>query len=264
MKINQAMEISQVMESTKEAYDIAQGYVKYADGDLEEDLFSFQKKDNLWCYHDTKTWEYIKGKLAKANISSVLDVGCGSGAWAFRIAATFPNVEVKGIDFSPAQISRAKRILRSHEELTDRVKFAVGDATDLEYEEGEFDVSICLHDVLNHIPDYHVALDEMARVTSEFNITSVHGFYAPETCFVMEKERVVSYEKDGDMVHLVDVDGKSYDVYCHLFKAGELAKEFNGYFNVVEQAGINLRGEVCREKFFIDFSDHIIIYSHPK
>jgi len=258
------MEENQAVNRRKKAYDAAQEYVRFADGDVEKDLFSFQKCRYPWRHNDINTWEYIKQKLSQANISKIIDVGCGSGAWSLRIAAAFPNVEVTGIDFSTEQVSRAKKILRRYEHLADRVKFAVGDATKLDFETDEFDVSICLHDVLNHIPDYRVALNELARVTSNFNITSVHGFYAPETCFFLAREKVASYKRNSDVVHLVDETGRNYDVYFHLFKAAELAKEFQDYFKVIDEAGVSLEGKVCRGRELMDFSEHIIIFSQAK
>ena len=39
----------------------------------------------------------------------VLDVGCGSGGVACRLAAQLPHVEVLGVDFSEAQVARARQ-----------------------------------------------------------------------------------------------------------------------------------------------------------
>ncbi|MFH1638984.1 MAG: class I SAM-dependent methyltransferase [Chloroflexota bacterium] len=255
---------SQAMDRTREAYDLAEEYVSYADGDIEKNLFSFKDSGNPWCHHDVTTWNYIVDKLSQENVSRIVDVGCGSGAWSLRIASAFPHVQVTGIDFSPEQISRAQKLLERYNYLEDRVEFTVGDATDLDFGKGEFDVSICLHDVLNHIPSYRVALNEMAKVTSKFNITSVHGFYASKTCFFIEKEKIASYERNGDMVHLIDKDGGSYDVYFHLFKASELAREFDYYFEGADATGVSLQGKLCCERNSIDSAEHIIIYSQAR
>ncbi len=54
----------------------------------------------------------------------VLDIGCGTGALAFRVAPR--AAEVVGVDLSPAMVAYANRRLR--ERGTENVSFVVGDA----------------------------------------------------------------------------------------------------------------------------------------
>ena len=86
----------------------------------------------------------------------VLDLGTGTGKAAQLVAGRFPEAEVVGVDLSPAMVEQAARLLPP--ELAGRVRFEVGDASALRFENGSFDLVV----LLNMIPFF----DEIARVTS--------------------------------------------------------------------------------------------------
>ena len=81
----------------------------------------------------------------------VLDLGTGTGAAALAAARRFPEAEVVGIDLAASMIAEARR-------KTDRVRFEVGDAAALPFEDGAFD--LVTH--ANMIPFF----DELARVVA--------------------------------------------------------------------------------------------------
>lgn len=61
----------------------------------------------------------------------LVDVGCGSGAWAIEVAKAFPSTKVFGIDISPVQPNTAP----------DNCKFIVADLNDgLEFNNGSMDL----------------------------------------------------------------------------------------------------------------------------
>jgi SAM-dependent methyltransferase len=80
-----------------------------------------------------------------------LDLGTGTGAAALAVARRFPEAEVIGIDLAESMIAEARR-------KTDRVRFEVGDASALSFEDGAFD--LVTH--ANMIPFF----DELARVVA--------------------------------------------------------------------------------------------------
>jgi SAM-dependent methyltransferase len=86
----------------------------------------------------------------------VLDLGTGTGKGAQLVAGRFPEAEVVGVDLSPAMVEQARRLLPA--ELAGRVRFEVGDASALRFEDGRFDLVV----LLNMIPFFA----EIARVTS--------------------------------------------------------------------------------------------------
>jgi SAM-dependent methyltransferase len=86
----------------------------------------------------------------------ILDLGTGTGKAAQLVAGRFPEADVVGVDLSPAMVEQAARLLPP--ELARRVRFEVGDASALRFENGSFDLVV----LLNMIPFF----DEIARVTS--------------------------------------------------------------------------------------------------
>ena len=89
---------------------------------------------------------------------SYLDVGCGNGAAALRVADTF-GVRVVGVDVDPAQIALARAAAgdRSH------VRFVTADATCLPFEAHQFDI-VASNKTTHHVPRWSCALAEMRRV----------------------------------------------------------------------------------------------------
>jgi SAM-dependent methyltransferase len=86
---------------------------------------------------------------------SVIDVGAGTGALASAIAA-IPSTRVVGVDPSEGYVRVAHG--------DDRVRFEVGDAQELRFPDGSFDLALSLL-VLNFVPEPTAAVREMIRVT---------------------------------------------------------------------------------------------------
>jgi len=90
----------------------------------------------------------------------VLDVGSGTGALAFAIAARKSRVRVLGIDPSKEYVAYAA----SKNSFHDRAKFETGDAQQMRFGDATFDAALSLL-VFNFIPDAKKALAETRRVT---------------------------------------------------------------------------------------------------
>jgi ubiquinone/menaquinone biosynthesis C-methylase UbiE len=83
-----------------------------------------------------------------------LDLGTGTGGAAFAIARRFPQAEVVGADLAERMIEQARQ--NTPDDLRDRVRFEVADASNLPYDDGSFD----LVGLSNMIPFF----DELGRV----------------------------------------------------------------------------------------------------
>jgi ubiquinone/menaquinone biosynthesis C-methylase UbiE len=88
-----------------------------------------------------------------------LDVATGTGAVARMAAAT--GADVTGIDLAPDLIATAKR---HTEEAGLSIRYDVGDAEALPYEDGAFDVVVSTFGVM-FAPDHAAVAGELARVT---------------------------------------------------------------------------------------------------
>jgi SAM-dependent methyltransferase len=89
--------------------------------------------------------------------ASVLDVGCGTGALAARLAER--GYEVTGLDPSDGML----HVMRGRAPSVDAIQ---GSATEMPFDDEEFDLSLCVA-TMHHIADpkaVRLALGEMARV----------------------------------------------------------------------------------------------------
>jgi SAM-dependent methyltransferase len=92
----------------------------------------------------------------------LLDVACGSGGPTLRIAERI-GCRVHGIDLEAAAIRVARAWARKRG-LTDRVTFAVADASrPLDFAPQSFDAIICI-DAISHLPDRPTVLREWLRL----------------------------------------------------------------------------------------------------
>jgi SAM-dependent methyltransferase len=100
--------------------------------------------------------------LALAPDQILLDVACGSGGPALRLAEK-AQAQVVGIDINGDAISAAARQAAARA-LAHRASFQVANAAErLPFADGTFDAVICI-DAINHFPDRSGVLAEWARV----------------------------------------------------------------------------------------------------
>ena len=98
-------------------------------------------------------------ELAAAPGRRVLDIGCGTGVFARRVAEALPEWTVAGLDISEGMIEVA------NEKVTGDgcISFAVGDSEKLSFEDASFDVVTCSNS-FHHYPKPDIVLGEFRRV----------------------------------------------------------------------------------------------------
>jgi SAM-dependent methyltransferase len=120
-----------------------------------------------------------------------LDLGTGTGAAALAVARRFPEAEVVGVDLADSMIAEARR-------KTDRVRFEVGDASALPFEDGAFD--LVTH--ANMIPFF----DELARVVAPGGYV-VFGFSGgSETPIYVDPGRLRGELERRGFMHFADLE----------------------------------------------------------
>jgi SAM-dependent methyltransferase len=102
----------------------------------------------------TRAYLYRRANLLRAR--RVLDVGSGTGAVTEELSARTEAIVV-GVDHDPDMVAYAR-------EQTGQVEYRLGDAHDLPFSDGWFDVTVC-HFVLLWCRDAFQAAREMVRVT---------------------------------------------------------------------------------------------------
>jgi len=136
--------------------------------------------------------------LVARGCRSVLEVGCGTGAFAQLLRDRSPEVKYRGFDFSPVAVSRSQARLGSPE------SFFVGDAKLAASYAGDWDAIVCT-EVLEHIdPD----LEVVSRWRpGAYCVCSVPNFTADNHVrfFREEREIVERYGKliDIERVHRI-------------------------------------------------------------
>jgi len=101
-----------------------------------------------------------------------LEVGCGTGVAARRIAET-RNLDVVGIDVDPDQIRAAE----SGPALSN-LRFLTMDATKLEFADGQFHV-VATSKTMHHVADRQRAFREMTRVLRDGGYLIFTDFLLP-------------------------------------------------------------------------------------
>ncbi|MER5986954.1 methyltransferase domain-containing protein [Streptomyces sp. NPDC001787] len=104
--------------------------------------------------------DLVAAQLAGAPDRRLLDVGCGTGRPALRIARA-TGVRVSGVSVSAEDIDLA-RTRADAAGLADRVEFRYADACALPFEDASFDGAWAIESMM-HIPDRTAALTEIAR-----------------------------------------------------------------------------------------------------
>jgi SAM-dependent methyltransferase len=91
---------------------------------------------------------------------AILDVGCGTGEFTAKLAEVFPRATLTGVDLIESHLDLARRRCAA---FGDRVRFAHGDAYELAFAAGSFDLVVNRH-VLQAIPQPERVLAELVRV----------------------------------------------------------------------------------------------------
>jgi len=108
---------------------------------------------------DAAAWvdRYISRHLHGA--TRVLDAGCGPGTISAAVAEIAPQIEIFGLDASPAHTAVAEVTLRRHA----NAQVALGDVQHLPFPNASFDLVYCRF-LLEYVPDKQRAVDELVRV----------------------------------------------------------------------------------------------------
>ncbi|WP_113701941.1 methyltransferase domain-containing protein [Nonomuraea lactucae] len=105
--------------------------------------------------------DLVAGHLALRPDQELLDVGCGNGVPALRIAGAH-GVRVTGITVSRQQLTQASE-LANGSDARGRASFLFADAMNLPFDDGSFDGAWAIESLL-HMPDQAAALAEIHRV----------------------------------------------------------------------------------------------------
>lgn len=133
-----------------------------------------------------KLWDMLVEHLDWDGNGQAIDIGCGSGPVAIRVAKKYPNAQVTGVDYwgKVWEYSKAKCEQNARIERVDgRVSFQKADAAKLPFEDGFFDAAVsnfAFHEVRS-VKDKEDVLREALRVVRK------GGRFAFQDLFTMKR-----------------------------------------------------------------------------
>lgn len=131
---------------TKALYDS-----RYAEDYMDTDAYS------TWGHGDLRTRQVVETLSAVGEQArSVLDYGCGVGAWLGVLARAFPEARLHGVDISGVAIGKARQRYPDHH-------LESFDGSVMPFTDGQFDLVFSYH-VLEHVDSIEKSIADIARV----------------------------------------------------------------------------------------------------
>ena len=149
------------MSAKVDLYDSAYGnYASQVYREVRLDTYGQDFGQTSWATTEEST--EIPNRLALTPDSSVLELGCGSGGYALYVADTV-GCRVVGLDINASGIHNANQ-LAAVRNLSERIRFEQGDASNgLPFKDETYD-AVFSNDVLCHLAGRAKVLSEMFRI----------------------------------------------------------------------------------------------------
>lgn len=119
--------------------------------------------------HSRHQYSYILGEINKYDISSILDVGCGTGEILRLISETSHKIQLTGIDISPNMLEKAKS------KIGNKANLILSDSEKLPFNDYSFDLVMC-NDSFHHYPSPLNVLSEFHRVLKPEGILLISDY----------------------------------------------------------------------------------------
>jgi 2-polyprenyl-3-methyl-5-hydroxy-6-metoxy-1,4-benzoquinol methylase len=137
---------------------------------IRREAFGEDIGQNSWL--TTQEQDMFLGWLGLCPGKTLLDVACGSGGPALRMAAN-TGCAVVGIDLHEQAISMAQSFA-SQWHLKDRAEFCVANAKErLPFPDSRFDAITCI-DAINHLPNRPLVIAEWGTCIKAWRSSAIH------------------------------------------------------------------------------------------
>jgi ubiquinone/menaquinone biosynthesis C-methylase UbiE len=114
----------------------------------------------------------------------LLDVGTGPARIPIALCRADRRVRILGVDLAGPMLDLARRNV-AEAELTDRIRFARGDAKNLPFPDGRFE-AVLSNTIVHHIPRPESALAEMVRLVAPGGTLMVRDLARPADSSAVE------------------------------------------------------------------------------
>lgn len=133
--------------------------------EISNNLAKYQSKNCLKKFFIKLFIKRIIKIIEKFQVDNILDVGCGEGIIIYEISQKIPRIRIDGLDISSQSIQLAKKL------LPDNIFFE-GDIIKMPFSDNSYNLVIAL-EVLEHLTEPELALQELKRVTRKYCLISV-------------------------------------------------------------------------------------------
>lgn len=141
--------------------------------------------------HSRRQYNYILKKISEYKISSLLDVGCGTGEMLRLISERFPKIELTGVDISLNMLDKAKS------KIGNMANLILSDSEKLPFDDNSFELVMC-NDSFHHYPSPLNVLSEFHRVLKPEG-TLLISDYSIGFPIRQLMNLLIKYSHDGDV-----------------------------------------------------------------
>ncbi|MGD2111056.1 MAG: methyltransferase domain-containing protein [Phycisphaerae bacterium] len=121
--------------------------------------------DAFWVWHDALTWDYIKPYLPRDANAEVMDLGCGTGKWAAKLAKS--GYRVTCVDISAQMLDQARQKLESSSGAKPS-EFVQADLADLSaLRPNRYALAVALGDPIGCTDSPRKAMKQVRRILRE-------------------------------------------------------------------------------------------------
>nr|AXL05879.1 methyltransferase type 11 [uncultured bacterium] len=157
-----------------EAYDSSADLLDQLWGEnLHHGYWDDSSEDTSFEAATNRLTDKLAGLLTIKSGDRLLDIGCGVGGPALRLAAEH-DIEIVGVSISGGQIRRANERAEAAG-VADRLSFQLGDAMDLPFPDESFDLVWALES-LHHMPDRWHVIGQAARILKPGGLMAIGDF----------------------------------------------------------------------------------------
>jgi len=160
---------------------------------------------------------------------SILDVGCGAGFLANDLAKA--GYQVHGVDRSENSLE----VARLHD-LTQQVRYVLGDAYSLPFESHTLDAVTCM-DFLEHVDSPERVIHEIARVLKPNGIFIFHTFNRNPLCHLVVIKGLEWFVRNTPPhLHVIGLFIKPKELREYCMKVGLQVQSMNGIRPIFSKA----------------------------
>lgn len=125
---------------------------------VSKSYFDAHRKDgSAWAGYWNHDYRYTIEAVRGWETGSLIDIGCGTGAFLAYAAVAVPGLSLFGLDLSSGMVREARA------RLGERATVYQGDSERMPLEDSRFDAVTC-HMSIHHYPDAQAAVSEMRRI----------------------------------------------------------------------------------------------------